>query len=275
MARELATAVFSVTGNTSQFETEVKTAGSSLDKFSASATQAGNSHNKFHTHLLTSRGTLSTFASVTGTNARELHHLVHAFEAFPLAIGVTIGAILLLKEAYSSAAEAAKKAEEDNKKFTEGLRDTQLKIAELKPTKFGEVSKDIEKQMEEAKKRILESRRDFVFGMESGILEFFREHVTGDTDETKKFIEQQKQLEKQLITARKKFGPKTLESEKEKEKEKETDRTIHHHISAVQAGQLAVFKVEHGRDPNTAILQQIERNTGKRTIPARHQIGAP
>lgn len=101
----------------------MRAGSASVDKMAASVNQSSQHTQKFSGSLLTSRASLSLFASATGASASELHHFIQACEGGGIVVGTLVAAFLIgksfldefteaTKRHAAAAAEAAKKQEE-------------------------------------------------------------------------------------------------------------------------------------------------------------------
>src|SRR6185312_15509067 len=86
-----------------QYVAGLKDASKQIGKFNADSNKASHHSKDFEAHLLTSRASISVFASVTGVAAGELHHFAHAMELLPGPIGLGVVAFLLFKSALETA----------------------------------------------------------------------------------------------------------------------------------------------------------------------------
>lgn len=138
-----------VKATTDQFE-------GGMRKARNAAKETGESVKGFSAEMLTSRASIQTFAGITGAAAGPLGHLVHAFEAFPGPIGLAIGAIFALKEAYEVYEESQKKAIESAEKFVEGMREVQKITGEISPV--GEFADNAERGLD-----LIRSKQQAIF----------------------------------------------------------------------------------------------------------------
>lgn len=127
--------------------------------------RAAKKTEEFNAKILSSRQSLQTFAGIADVNAGALGHLVHAFEVMPGPIGVVIGAVFALKEAFNDLEAMAKKSAETQQRAFETLADARKAAGDTKT--FEGLAGEPDKEIQKIEERIKELNKDMAAARES------------------------------------------------------------------------------------------------------------
>ena len=260
MAEAVGTVRVNFTGGTGGLDASANTAAANIEAMGGTATAASGQFVHFNTHLLESRKTISTVAAVAGTSTGPLMHFVHAFGLLGPIVGAAAIGIMLWRD---SVTDAMQRADEEAKKFKELMKSTDDMIRE---GAFAAQERQGYTHTFIAAERAADRYMEKINEVEAQLKtlhenESLTEHFITGNAEARNLEDQLDKLyalknEQEAIAAKHR-------NEREKH-EGEHGGMASHMMKAVSGGQLGVLRLEHvGHDPNTALLQQIAKNTQK------------
>ena len=263
-----------LTANQAQFIAGIKEAVSHVEGFGGSVTRSQGHVQKFSAHMLTTRAAVGTFASVIGESSGALMHFVHGFMIGGPIIGSAVAAILLFKESMASLTEETKKNSDEMQKRLDIIKH----MKELEGKSIPETS--TQKKLDEERKELANQRNELQQRLRGGKFEFeqfsdvFFHPIKWFTGSAMKERREEAEVKYKKLTQELVVNTELSKQEAERPGSLPGDRNqgvsaVNHHIKAVAAGELGIFKLEHSAaDPSIQYLQQIAKNTAKSDQPA-------